>query len=75
MSRDLRPVLQPIALSIPDAAAATGYSETVLKAAIARGDLAPHYENTKGVLLAEDLVEWVKSLPTEPQRRPKPQRA
>lgn len=72
---DLRPLLQPIALSIPDAAAAVGYSETVLKEAIGRGDLVPRYENTKGVIPADELLEWVKSLPAEPQRRPKRSRA
>ena len=71
MSRDLRPIIAPISLSIPDAAAAVGYSETVLKEAINRGDLVPRYENTKGVIPADELLDWVKSLPPEPQRRPK----
>jgi hypothetical protein len=65
VSRDLRPVIQPIALSIPDAAAAVGYSETTLKDAIAKGDLIVRYANTKGVIAADDLIEWVKSLPIE----------
>lgn len=65
MSRDLRPVIQPIALSIPDAAAAVGYSETTLKDAITKGDLVVRYANTKGVIAADDLLEWVKSLPIE----------
>lgn len=65
MKRDLQPVIQPVALSIPDAAAAVGYSVTTLKDAIAKGDLVVRYANRKGVIPAEDLIEWVKSLPIE----------
>lgn len=65
MSNDLRPVSVPVSLSIPDAAAAVGYSETVIKEYIAKGDLSPRYANTKGVILYHELLEWVESLPIE----------
>lgn len=69
MTRDLRPVAQPLAYSIPDAAVAVGYSETVLKEVVRRGELVPRYANSKPVLLAEDLLAWLQSLPLEPPRR------
>lgn len=66
MSGDLRPAARPLAYPIPDAGDASGYSETVIKRAIAKGDLAPRYANSKGVILADELDEWLHSLPTEP---------
>lgn len=69
MSNDLRPTPRPLAYSIADAGAAAGYSESVIKRAIAKGDLAPRYANTKGVILNDELHEWLQSLPTEPPRK------
>jgi hypothetical protein len=72
VSNDLRPVTRPIAYPIIEAAAACGYSESVIKRAIAAGDLSPRYANTKGVILADELADWLRSLPIEPpakQRR------
>jgi hypothetical protein len=66
VSNDLRPVAQPLAYSIPDAGTAAGYSESVMKRAIAKGDLNPRYANTKGVILADELNEWLHSLPINP---------
>lgn len=69
MSNDLRPANQPLAYSIADAGTAAGYSESVIKRVIAKGDLAPRYANSKGVILADELHEWLHSLPTEPPRK------
>ncbi|GAA4147080.1 helix-turn-helix domain-containing protein [Leifsonia shinshuensis] len=69
---DLRPRPRPLAYSIPDAAAACGYSEASIQRAIAKGDLAPRYANSKGVILADELDEWLHSLPTEPPEKGRP---
>ncbi|GAA4145313.1 hypothetical protein GCM10023068_18460 [Leifsonia shinshuensis] len=63
---DLRPAPRPLAYSIEDAARASGYSISVLQRAIARGELSKRYANRKGVILADELDEWLHSLPTEP---------
>ncbi len=70
MARPLKVVAPPIAYSIPDAAEAIGYGETVIKDAIAAKDLTRYYGTpTKPVVLHDDLVALVKSWPTE---RPTP---
>lgn len=69
MSVDLRPAPRPLAYSIPDAGPASGYSEATIQRAIAKGDLAPRYANRKGVILADELDEWLHSLPTEPPKK------
>ena len=65
MTRPLRTIKPAIAYTIPEAADATGYGETVLRNAIKAQELEPHYVGNKPVLLADDLVAWVRSLPTE----------
>lgn len=65
----LRPYIEPIAYTIPDAAEACGVSETVLKEAINRGDIARRYPNSKPIIAVDELREWVNSLPLEPRRR------
>ncbi|ALJ22088.1 hypothetical protein [Microbacterium sp. No. 7] len=52
-----------ISYSIPEAAEATGYGETTIKEAVRCGDLTPRYANRKPVILADDLQQWVASLP------------
>ena len=53
----------PIAYDAEGAAAAVGYSSSTIRKAINRGDLTPHYANSKAVILREDLEAWVRSLP------------
>lgn len=60
----MRPTLTPVSYDIPGAAAAAGSSESVIRRAIARGDLTPRYLGRKPLILRSDLVEWVESLPT-----------
>lgn len=43
----------------------TRLSETTIRAAMNSGELTPHYVGRKPVFRAEDLDEWVRSLPTE----------
>lgn len=42
-----------------------GYSERTMKQAAADGSLIVRYANSKPVIMHEDLVAWLKSLPTE----------
>lgn len=54
-----------ISTDIAGAITATGVRETKLREAINRGDLIVHYHDSKPVILAEDLRDWIASLPTE----------
>jgi hypothetical protein len=66
MSARLRTVKTAVAYSIPEAAAAVGVGETAVKEAIDAGLLTRHYVTTsKPVILADDLLEWVRNAPTE----------
>lgn len=42
--------ITPVSFDIPGAAMATGLSETTLRDAVRRGDLAAHYSGTKPVI-------------------------
>jgi hypothetical protein len=54
-----------LALSYQDASAATGYSASVLRMAVARGDLNASHANSKPVFLVSELQRWLESLPPE----------
>lgn len=56
-----------LAYNLEEAAEATGYSTSTLRIAIRRNDLIARYANTKPVILAEELLDWLRSLPTEPK--------
>lgn len=56
-----------LAYSVDEAAAATGYSSGTIRTAIRRHDLIARYANSKPVILADELLDWLKSLPTEPK--------
>lgn len=56
-----------LAYNLEEAAAATGYSASTLRIAIRRHDLLARYANTKPIILADELQEWLRSLPTEPK--------
>lgn len=47
------------------ATASTGIGRSTIERAIKSGDLIAHYVGRKVVIRAEDLDEWVQSLPTE----------
>lgn len=58
-----------LAYSIEEAAEATGYSTDTIRRAIRANDLVARYANTKPVILAGELTDWLAALPTEaPQR-------
>jgi hypothetical protein len=54
-----------LALPLPAAASAAGYSVDVLRLAITRGDLTARYANSKPVIRVADLDQWLANLPTE----------
>lgn len=54
-----------ISYTIAEAAETCGVSEPVIRRAIRKGDLVPHYPTSRPVLLADDLHEWISSSPTE----------
>ena len=58
-----------ISYSIEEAAAATGYSTDTIRRAIRNSDLTARYANSKPVVLATELTEWLESQPTEPPTR------
>lgn len=60
-----------IAYRVPDAAAQCGVSESLLRAAIQRGDIVLRYPSTSPVIPHKDLEEWVDSLPTQSPRAPR----
>lgn len=59
--------VDPISLSIPDSAAATGYSEATIRRAIRKGNLTQRYPLgvSKPVILATELREWIAGIPTD----------
>lgn len=68
MNVDLAPIEKSkLAYNLVEAAAATGYSVSTLRIAIRRFDLVASYANSKPVILADELRDWLKSLPTEPR--------
>lgn len=59
----------PLALTIPDAAAAVGVSESTLRRAIATHSLIARYVGTKPVIQVRELDAWLESLPSLPPAR------
>lgn len=56
-----------VSYNLNEAAAVTGYSTSTLRIAIRRHDLIARYANRKPVILGEELLDWLRSLPTEPK--------
>lgn len=56
-----------IAFTIESAATATPFSRDIIRAAIQAGDLVVHYREggSHPIILADDLVDWIRTLPTE----------
>ena len=57
--------MSKLAYSIPEAAEAIGQSTDTIRRAIAKGDLAVKYPNSKPIVLASELGSWLESLPSE----------
>lgn len=58
-----------LALSIPEAAKATGYGINTIRDAIALGDLTAKYANSKPIILVSELETWLRNLPSEAPKR------
>lgn len=50
------------------AALVADVSETLIREAVARGDLAVHYVNTKPLIRHAELDAWIESLPNVRRR-------
>ena len=57
--------MSKVSYSIEEAAEATGYSTDTIRRALRNNDLTARYANTKPVILATELTDWLSSLPTE----------
>ena len=57
------------AFSFEEAAEATGYSIDTIRRAVRNTELTARYANTKPVILAGELDEWLAALPTEAPKR------
>lgn len=55
-----------IAYSIEEAAEASGYSTDTIRRALRNNDLVARYANSKPIILATELTDWLNSLPSEP---------
>ncbi|MGP9487874.1 hypothetical protein ACT3UQ_08985 [Glutamicibacter sp. AOP12-B1-11] len=54
-----------LSYSLQESAEATGYSVRTIQNHMADGNIIGRYANSKCVILAEDLKDWLLSLPTE----------
>lgn len=54
-----------LALTLPEAAAACGYSLGTIRKAIDDNYLVPAYANAKPVIMVEELERWLRTLPDE----------
>jgi hypothetical protein len=59
----------PVAYSLAGAAVATGLSTRSLQSAVNRGDLIPRYFRTKMLIERDELIQFIRSLPTERRSR------
>lgn len=57
--------MSKVAYSIEEAAEATGYSTDTIRRALRNSDMTARYANSKPVILATELTEWLEALPTE----------
>jgi predicted DNA-binding transcriptional regulator AlpA len=62
--RNLREaLLQPVAYTLPDAAAISGSSRSKFYELVTRGDIPSRMNGRIPVILHEDLIAWLRSLP------------
>ena len=55
----------PLAYTIADAAAAVGVSDRVIRRAIDKGDLTVRYPTSRPIILADELRDWLATLPSK----------
>lgn len=61
--------MSKLAYSIEEAAIAAGYSTDTIRRAIRNSDMTARYANSKPVILATELQDWLETLPTEAPNR------
>lgn len=61
--------MSKVSYSIEEAAEATGYSTDTIRKALRNSDMTARYANSKPVILATELQEWLEALPSEPPTR------
>jgi len=61
--------MSKVSYSIEEAAEATGYSTDTIRRALRNNDMTARYANTKPVILATELTDWLEALPTEAPRK------
>ncbi len=54
----------PIAVGRDQAAEMVGLSQASIIRAIQKGDLVEHFPTAKGVIMLDDLRDWIESSPT-----------
>ncbi|MER2134158.1 MAG: hypothetical protein ABS910_05695 [Arthrobacter sp.] len=57
--------MSKLAYNIEEAALATGYSVDTIRKAIRNNEIVTRYANTKPVITATELTDWLDSLPSE----------
>lgn len=57
--------MSKVSYSIEEAAEATGYSTDTIRRALRNNDMTARYANSKPVILATELTDWLEALPTE----------
>lgn len=61
--------MSKVAYSIEEAAEASGYSTDTIRRALRNSDMTARYANSKPVILASELTDWLTALPTEAPKR------
>lgn len=61
--------IQPLAVTVQQAASMTGMSTDVIRRAVNTGNLVAHYPTARPVILVDELRAWIASSPTESRRR------
>jgi len=61
--------MQPIALTVAQAAQASGMSQDVIRRALNTGELIAHYPTARPIIMIEELRAWITAAPTQSKRR------
>jgi excisionase family DNA binding protein len=65
-------LLEPVALTLEQAAEATGVGRRTIINAVSRGELQAHKLGSLTRIAPDELRRWIKSLPRAPFRAPEP---
>jgi excisionase family DNA binding protein len=64
----LRPALEKLAFTVPEAAALSSLGQTSIYKAIRQGRLRIRKSGTRTIIMRTDLVSFLETLPDEPER-------